>query len=214
VLEAPASGGGALALRIYDTNDGRLVARVAPGGDDARVAASPDGTSVAWLSAAAGVGTVDVATGRWRAVRAVDAGDEPIGLVWSFDGRWLAWAERSEPRRSAALARPQPDANMANVDILALRPGSWRPLATLRVGSLQVERSDGDANLPAIAPGGGAGLLTDVRADGAAVLWTVPLERWRPDAVPVVDTYPTANERVVPPGIWGLGWWPDEPAGR
>lgn len=218
VLEVPAAGGGVQALRIYDTKDGHLVARVAPGGDDARVAASADGTRVAWLSAAAGVGTVDVATGQWRPVRAVDEGYEPIGLVWSFDGRWLAWAERSEraaePRGSAAPGGPAEVGPAANVAILALRPGGWRPLSTLRVGSLRVERSDGGANLPAIAPDGGAGLLTDVRADGAALLLSAPLERWRPEAVPVVDADLLRSERVVNPGIWGLGWWPDEAAGR
>lgn len=203
LLEAPGGGGtGSSAVRIYDTTDGRLVRRVAPGGEDPWVAASPDGRWVAWLDAAVGVGLIAVADGAWQRLSDVNAdpavAGTPFALAWSHDAKRLGWAVAwPEDGQSADFGR----------SVTAFSKGvRGRPWTVgIRRASMRVESADGGLGMLALSPDGSAALVTGVNSLGRAVARVAPLRRGggRTRIEPT-----TANGRMLDGRPWAVGWWP------
>lgn len=203
LLEAPGGGGtGSSAVRVYDTTDGHLVRRVAPGGDDPLVAASPDGRWVAWLDASAGVGLIAVADGAWQRLSDVNAdptvAGTPFALAWSHDAQRLGWAVAwPEDRHTADFGR--------SVTAFSKGVRGWPWTVGVRQASMRVESEDGGLGMLALAPDGSAALLTGVNSLGQAVARVAPLRR---GGGRTMIEHSISSTRTLDGRPWAVGWWP------
>ncbi len=205
VLELAPQGGPAESLRWLELDHGRVARRWPIRALPSELRASPDGT---WLAAPdltiPELKLVNVAFGSMSAIRPLVGGAQVVSLVWSVDGRWLAWAEVPQrlklgvPTLDRAASRRPEDGD----ELTLIRAMAVDPLAGPRPGvpELVVRVPGSDSRPLAFSPDGSALLVGERRGaeleptrlilyglgDGAArrLNWTLPKGTWRVNWLP------------------------------